>query len=75
MIVTIVGLRVRRFLIAAAEQQICGSSAVTLPVRMVICSCVMLTNRITIRYDPKNIMLKVLVGRIHVFGYTATEVK
>ena len=34
-----------------------------------------LTNRITIRYDPKNIMLKALIGRIRVFGYTATEVK
>ena len=34
-----------------------------------------LTNRITVRYDPKNIMLKALIGRIRVFGYTATEVK
>lgn len=34
-----------------------------------------LTNRVTIRYDPKNILLKALIGRIRVFGYTATEVK
>ena len=34
-----------------------------------------LNNRITIRYDPKNITLKALAGRIRVFGYTATEVK
>ena len=34
-----------------------------------------ITNRATIRYDPKNIMLKALIGRIRVFGYTATEVK
>ena len=34
-----------------------------------------LNNRITIRYDAKNITLKALIGRIRVFGYTATEVK
>lgn len=34
-----------------------------------------LTNRVTIRYDPKNIALKALIVRIRVFGYTATEVK
>ena len=34
-----------------------------------------LANRITIRYDPRNITLKALIGRIRVFGYTATEVK
>ena len=34
-----------------------------------------LTNRVTVRYDPQNITLKALVGRIRVFGYTATEVK
>ena len=34
-----------------------------------------LTNRIVIRYDPKNITLKALIGRIRVYGYTATEVK
>lgn len=34
-----------------------------------------LNNRITIRYDSKNINLKALIGRIRVFGYTATEVK
>ena len=34
-----------------------------------------LNNRITIRYDARNITLKALIGRIRVFGYTATEVK
>ena len=34
-----------------------------------------LTNRVTVRYDPKNVALKALIGRIRVFGYTATEVK
>lgn len=34
-----------------------------------------LTNRIVVRYDPARINLRALVGRIHVFGYTATEVK
>ncbi len=34
-----------------------------------------LNNRITIRYDPRSINLKALIGRIRVFGYTATEVK
>ena len=34
-----------------------------------------LNNRITVRYDPKNITLKALVGRIRVFGYTAAEVR
>lgn len=34
-----------------------------------------LTNRITIRYDSNNITLKALIGRIRVFGYTATEVR
>lgn len=34
-----------------------------------------LTNRIVIRYDPTSIKLQALIGRIRVFGYTATEVK
>ena len=34
-----------------------------------------LTNRIVVRYDPTRINLKALVGRIRVYGYTATEVK
>ena len=34
-----------------------------------------LNNRITIRYDARNITLKALVARIRVYGYTATEVK
>ena len=34
-----------------------------------------LNNRITIRYDARSINLKALIGRIRVFGYTATEVK
>ena len=34
-----------------------------------------LTNRIVIRYDPKDTTLKALIGRIRVYGYTATEVK
>lgn len=34
-----------------------------------------LANRITIRYDARNITLKAIIGRIRVFGYTATEVK
>ena len=34
-----------------------------------------LNNRITIRYDSRSIDLKALIGRIRVFGYTATEVK
>lgn len=34
-----------------------------------------LTNRIVVRYDPARINLKALVGRIRVYGYTATEVK
>ena len=34
-----------------------------------------LTNRIVIRYDANNISLKALIGRIRLYGYTATEVK
>ena len=34
-----------------------------------------LTNRITIRYNPASIKLPALIGRIRVYGYTATEVK
>ncbi len=34
-----------------------------------------LTNRIVIRYNPASIKLQALIGRIRVFGYTATEVK
>ncbi len=34
-----------------------------------------LHNRITIRYDSRSIDLKALIGRIRVYGYTATEVK
>ncbi len=33
-----------------------------------------LTNRIVVRYDPRNISLQALIGRIRVYGYTATEV-
>ena len=34
-----------------------------------------LTNRIVVRYDPSSINLKALIGRIRVYGYTASEVK
>ena len=34
-----------------------------------------LTNRIVILYDPARINLKALVGRIRVYGYTATPAK
>ena len=34
-----------------------------------------LTNRIVLRYDPARIRLPALIGRIRVYGYTATEVK
>ena len=34
-----------------------------------------LNNRITIHYDARSINLKALIGRIRVYGYTATEVK
>jgi copper chaperone CopZ len=34
-----------------------------------------LNNRITIRYDANSINLKALIGRIRVYGYTASEVK
>ena len=34
-----------------------------------------LTNRITLRYDPTRIKLQALIGRIGVIGYKATEVK
>ncbi len=34
-----------------------------------------LTNRIVLRYDPARIKLQALIGRIRVYGYTATEVK
>ena len=34
-----------------------------------------LTNRITVRYDPARIKLAALIGRIGVIGYKATEVK
>lgn len=34
-----------------------------------------LNNRITIKYDSRSINLKALIGRIRVYGYTATEVK
>ena len=34
-----------------------------------------LTNRVTVRYDPARIKLAALVGRIGVMGYKATEVK
>ena len=34
-----------------------------------------LTNKITVRYNPASIKLQALIGRIRVYGYTATEVK
>ena len=34
-----------------------------------------LTNRIVVRYNPASIKLAALIGRIRVYGYTATEVK
>ena len=34
-----------------------------------------LTNRIVIRYNPASIKIQALIGRIRVYGYTATEVK
>lgn len=34
-----------------------------------------LTNRIVVRYDSSSINLKALIGRIRVYGYTATEVR
>ena len=34
-----------------------------------------LTNRIVVRYIPASIKLPALIGRIRVYGYTATEVK
>ena len=34
-----------------------------------------LTNRIVVRYNPASIKIQALIGRIRVYGYTATEVK
>ena len=34
-----------------------------------------LTDRITVRYDPARINVKALIGRIAVTGYTASEVR
>ena len=34
-----------------------------------------LTNRVTVRYDPARIKLPALVGRIGVMGYKATEIR
>ena len=34
-----------------------------------------LTNRITVRYEPLRVSVKALIGRIAVTGYTASEVK
>ena len=34
-----------------------------------------LTNRIVVRYNPASIKLPALIGRIRVYGYTATEVR
>lgn len=34
-----------------------------------------LTNKVTVRYDPARIKLQALIGRIGVIGYKATEVK
>ena len=34
-----------------------------------------LTNKITVRYNPASIKVQALIGRIRVYGYTATEVK
>ena len=34
-----------------------------------------LTNRVTVRYDPARINVKALIGRIAVMGYTAKEGK
>ena len=34
-----------------------------------------LTNKVTVRYDPARIKLQALIGRISVIGYKATEVK
>ena len=34
-----------------------------------------LTNKVTVRYDPTRIKLQALIGRIGVIGYKATEVK
>ena len=34
-----------------------------------------LTNRIVVRYNPASIKVQALIGRIRVYGYTATEVK
>ena len=34
-----------------------------------------LTNKIVVRYNPASIKLPALIGRIRVYGYTATEVK
>ena len=34
-----------------------------------------LTNQIPVRYNPASIKLPALIGRIRVYGYTATEVK
>ena len=34
-----------------------------------------LTNRVTVRYDPTRINVKALIGRIAVMGYTAKEGK
>ena len=34
-----------------------------------------LTNKVTVRYDPARISVKALIGRIAVIGYTAKESK
>ncbi len=34
-----------------------------------------LTNKVTVRYDPARINVRALIGRIAVMGYTATEGK
>lgn len=34
-----------------------------------------LTNKVTVRYDPARIKLQALISRIGVIGYKATEVK